>query len=203
MVGMFDSERDLEISRLLYQVRLWKPQSLLDVGAHWSSHYYARALADLVPLYEALDVLPDPDTASLVGAYHVGNVLEFNPPQKFDLVTCISSIEHSGITTYQVPDWKFERTEVFAKMATLGRRLFVTFPFGSEYLVAGQYASVTVDDLMKWGRLVRSVRVAFYWYEGAHRGSEFKQIGVEEASQVVYDPDRGNQCVAVLTAKMF
>src|SRR3989338_26764 len=113
------NDRDIEIPALLDFMSRHREKfaSLLDVGARYSHLYYAPLVRQQFPnvFYDGVDICPDPDTAKLLNTYHVGNVTEpFLGP--YDLVTCISTIEHCGLTSYKRDDIKAEQLKVFSRV---------------------------------------------------------------------------------------
>ncbi|MEK9207242.1 MAG: hypothetical protein AAB922_02090, partial [Patescibacteria group bacterium] len=98
------NERDIECPALVGFITTHPVTTMLDVGAHWSWSYYAPEVRKLVANYDAIDILPDPQTKEIVDKYMVRNVLDLDNVQ-YDLVACISTIEHAGISTYQVNDY--------------------------------------------------------------------------------------------------
>src|SRR6185369_647825 len=116
------NERDVEIPALLgfLEARRGTFASVLDVGAHHSAHYYAPLVRARFPgvVYDGVDIVPDPETAGLIDTYHVGNVTEVQLGP-YDLVSCVSTIEHCGITHYHREDPVAEQLAVFRRLCGL------------------------------------------------------------------------------------
>ncbi len=167
----FNNERDVEIPAMRKFVAAHKVESLLDVGAHWSHALYAHDLRKLVRVYHGIDMQEDEATAAILDRYMVGNVLKLDSRKKYDYVISMSSIEHAGITSYQVKDYERERDKVFKKCLALSRRhVWMSFPVGPPHLIEGQYATIDNETLTGWLRsLTRSkftdVETRYYLYD--------------------------------------
>lgn len=181
--------------------------SVLDVGAHDSVRHYCREAKRIVNgRYEAIDILPDPDTALLVDKYHVGNFKHFSfGDEGFDAIISVSSIEHSGLTTYKADhgDHHRERDEMLTHMFWWARKfVFVTFPFGQEGMVSGQYANITDEALLDFESSARSRQFAplacdFYFSEHPQNKKPWTWISREEAAMVPLNPAIEVQCIGV------
>lgn len=201
------NERDVEIlalKKFVDQVSA-DVESFIDVGAHWSWSYYAKQIRALLPFpksYTAVDVLYCPQTEEIVDQYIVGNVceLEFS---KHDLVACVSTIEHSGITTYQVEDYQAEQDKVLLRLLELANKyLFLSFPFGLDDLYPGQYANITNEQLSRWEEYGASRGFQVYsqfWFNEFPQGRLcWNLISRAEASLKPMRPERGTQCIGVI-----
>jgi len=151
--------------------RQWHGGSLLDVGAHYSGETYAPMIRCYATRYDGIDIQPaDSSTAALLDNYFVGNAntFQFDLPQ-YDAVICVSTIEHSGVSTYQ-GDPVDERMKLFHRCLDLARKhLFISFPIGQEYTVPGQLSVVTDAQLSVWegwGRAYTKCRTRFFQSQG-------------------------------------
>lgn len=196
---LYGSERDLEEALLLeYVAERPGIRTALDVGAHYSWFTYAPKLRERIQVYHAIDLIPCEQTAAIVDQYIVGDLCEVPfEGHGYDLVVSISSIEHSGISTYKCDDWRNERRRVFKRCADLGRHLFCTFPFGAEMFIRDQYANVTDDDLCVFEQLVPGVESRFFFCEQVRE--PFVEISRSEAAEIRYLPDVGLRCVAAVS----
>lgn len=139
-------------------------ERLLDVGSATSR--YLRELPDDCRLY-AIDIRPTPPQAGV--AVVVGDVVRAPfRPASFDVITCISTIEHVGLDVYgQGPD-EFGDEVVMRHLRRLlrpGGRLLVTAPFGKRTVSAW----LRVYDWPSFQRLIRGYRVLstmFYRRDG-------------------------------------
>jgi hypothetical protein len=199
-MSKYGNERDLEIAAVIDFIKEHKGiRSVLDVGAHNTHSTYAKEIKGLVKQYCGVDIVGDLETALILDNYFVGNVLDeqLKVPSA-DLVFSISSIEHSGISTYQA-DWKAERVKVFKKMYELADKyLIVTCPFGAEMLIEGQYANISAEDLDLF-RSVTATKLDIDYYFTPAQQSEFTKITYEEACKVEFDPNIGiPRCIAII-----
>jgi hypothetical protein len=187
----------------MFSSRFNKNSNMLDVGAHHSHAHYAREAKAIFPgTYEGIDVLEDPDTALLLDQYHVGNFRQTMLPG-YDLIFSVSALEHCGISTYKVRNYREERywiaRHIFSRASQF---VFLTFPFGLGGLVENQYANITDADLHEIDRQAESLSFRplafdFYYSEHPQQGKPWKAISREEAAQVPLDPAIEQQTVAV------
>ncbi len=211
------NERDVEEPALIDALRQAMPvRSFLDVGANYSWYTYApmvrvilnQAADDLGgrPKYTACDVLDCAQTRAIVDHYNVGNVVGADL-EPHDFVACVSTIEHSGISTYKNHDVTAERFNVFDRLVSLARKhLFVTFPFGREGLYENEYANVTPTDLFYFAQQAKAkgltdVSVAFFYTEFAQGQKPWEEITYEQAKDIPMDKALGCQCVCIFHAK--
>src|SRR4051812_14481716 len=193
-MSKYGNERDLEIATVVDFIKAHKDiKTTLDVGAHSTWNTYAKEVKAMVNHAEGIDIAPDPKTARILDGFWIGNVTDdkLNIPNA-DLVFSISSIEHSGISTYK-SDWKKERVRVFKKMYNLADKyLIVTCPFGAEMIIEGQYANITHEDLTAFGKAVGKPleHLTKFYYTPAQQ-SEFTEIPYNEACNVEFDPNIG------------
>jgi glycosyltransferase involved in cell wall biosynthesis/SAM-dependent methyltransferase len=156
-VGPETTERVVEIPWVLSRYR--GERRVLDIGyTNAGGVYLAALLALRIPELHGLDLSKSPLTA-LKGVQADIRSMPYRDGV-FDLILCISTIEHIGLdnTRFGVPDAGRERGDV-AALAELARvlspegRLLITVPFGSyeeqDWFV--QY------DLTAWRALVNTV----------------------------------------------
>lgn len=202
------NERDVEIAALIGEVRERLPhiRSFLDVGAHWSHAHYAQPIKDLLEdrHYAAIDILQDEQTAAIVDRYVVGNVNDIEvEDMTADFVACISSIEHCGLTTYKVGDYREEQDRVFKKICELTKKVaLLTFPFGQDQLVPGQYANTTIGQLATWQKIAYLEGFDWkcnWWYNNSPAtGMPWYLIPPMKAGDVPIDISKGTQCIGIL-----
>lgn len=202
------TDRDVEIPLLVEYVSKHKPESLLDVGAHWSHAYYAKEIRPFIKKYDAVDILPDEQTKAIVDNYYVGNSLSL-PLTQYDMVICVSSIEHSGLSTYKIPeeDLKLERSLVFTNiLERFYKKCFFSFPVGLEYPNPTEMMPITKEELDSFSYVMdyrkikhqerffynKSVTDGFPWQEHTKR---------DVALKIPYIDFIGTQSLCVLTAE--
>lgn len=210
------NERDVEVPAFVSFIRSMltadpRITSLLDVGAHYSYATYAPKIRELLASrkYVACDILNDPDTAKIVDNYIVGNVTELTMT-RFDLVSCISVIEHCGITTYKKDDIELEQLSVFKHMADLSQKgLYLTFPYGMPGIFPNQYSNIHLEMLDKFCEYWRvtkgpdaTVDLQFFYNEFSPQGKPWKELSKDDASTIPLRADLGLvQCVCIFEAR--
>ena len=199
----FYNERDLEIPAILDFVKEHPDVvTALDVGCHWSWSYYAPEIRKMLSNYDGLDLLADSQTAAIIDKYWQINVLDFEN-RHYDLVMCISSLEHAGISTYKIKDYKLEQQEVFAKLLELSKKyLFLTFPYGKEALHKGQFANITKEQFTVLSRLVdiwgkTKEELHFYFSEFPQGKKLWEEVDMEFANEVEYKSELGTRCLCI------
>lgn len=199
------NDRDFEVPLLLGLVEKAKPSILLDVGAHYSWATYAAELKKLVPNYYGVDVIDCPQTKKIIDYWATSNVLDVSYSWSFDFVSCISVIEHCGITTYKVDNPYKEQNNVFVKMCDLASgHLLITCPFGTEGLWKGQYSNITVDQAAAWTGIADArgfkVEKQFLFNEFPQGQKKWFTISENEAAKVPLDTTKGVQCNMIFYA---
>lgn len=200
------NERDIEIPFLINSLRRVDDSidSLLDVGAHYSFAHYAPQIKQMLGprIYTAVDILPDEKTEAIVDEYLIGNVnhLEIDP---HDFVCCISTLEHCGISTYKVGDYKLEQLRTFRRLLDLTLIYgLASFPFGTEGLYPGEYSNITIPMFREFNRIISQrgfeTQGFFFYNEFPQGGKEWSLIDITEAANVPMDASKGVQCVGLL-----
>lgn len=209
------NERDVEVPALMSFIKGTASNthisSILDVGAHYSYATYAPDVRNLLvsQQYTACDILDDPNTASIVDEYLIGNVAELSVPIH-DLVTCISVIEHCGITTYKKDDIELEQYSIFDRLTSLAKKaLFLTFPYGAPGVFPDQYSNIHEEMLSnfctKWRNEKGSnanIELQFFYNEFSPQGKPWSELSKEDASKIPLRVDLGLvQCVCIFGAR--
>src|SRR5947209_6774873 len=147
---VFKNDRDVEVPTLLaFFQRIGYVNSLLDIGAHYSSHHYAKELLPFTYRYDGIDLLDDPETRSYLSHYYVGNAITY-PLDTYDAVICVSTIEHAGVSTYK-GDYVQERMNLFERCLRLASKyVWISFPVGQEYVHPNEFAPITEEQLSRW-----------------------------------------------------
>lgn len=203
------NDRDVEVPALCRVVNEALPQieTLLDVGADYSWYTYAGGLRNLLDgrTYHACDIVYDVNTSMLVDKFITGNICDLDL-EPYDMVTCISAIEHAGMTTYKVDDWHCERVMMMDKLVRLARnRLFMTFPFGEYGVHENQYANMTENDLAYLTHVAEHSGLAgesrFFYTEFAQGREPWKEISLSDAAKIPMDKSKGTQCLCLFDAE--
>ena len=208
------NERDVEVPAVLKftneMLAAKSDCSLLDVGGHYAHATYGPGIRELLKnnIYDACDILPDPPTEKLVNNYFVGNVSELSLNQ-YDLVTCISVIEHCGLTTYKRDDIYSEQCLIMKRLTDLAQKgLFLTFPYGLPGVYPDQYSNIFDTLLSKFTNQwlyskgpAAKVETQFFYNDFSPKGLPWSELTHEQASQVPLDVDLGIvQCVCLFKA---
>ena len=201
------NERDVESSKLVdFMQRHSSIVTLLDVGCH-ASYSYAGKIRKQLPRmsdlkrYYGIDIIYDDVIDAVVDEYILDNVNTANIDFVPEAVVCISSLEHSGITTYTVPDYKEEQVRTFNTVYGLAYNfLFVSVPYGKEGIVPGQYANITSTQLDRFISDKKNISIEFWYNPDPIHGGDWKQISREEADKVELQPDTVTRCVCFIEA---
>jgi len=198
----FFNERDVEISKLLEFLKQHseKIKTILDVGCYGSQ--YLSQLKEYTSNVDGIDIFDGPKERAILRDYFVGNIRE-KVLRQYDLVICLSTLEHSGIEQYQVDDYISEQEKVFAKVVdTAEHFLFATFPYGQKMFLRGFYANIARDRLSIFLTYLPYFNVSLeFWYnENPLNPAGWVQITQDEADAVEYDSSKGVRCVCILKA---
>ena len=136
------TDRDCEIPVLYDFLKRTQGQieSVIDVGAQYSYGYYAPTLRQYTSFYDALDPTYDKKVDDLVDNYIVADA-ETHQFSQYDLVTCMSTIEHVGQYPKREEEYKIKRKTVFKNMLDAAQKYFwISFPVGLEYIAINELA---------------------------------------------------------------
>jgi len=198
------TDRDCEVPTLLEFIRAHTPvASLLDVGAHYTNVHYAKELRTMVKVYHGVDINDDPNTRLIVDQFFIGNACNIAFSMKYDMVTCVSTIEHAGISTYKA-DYRSERMRLFARLLELSNRwVWISFPVGTECFCPDQFANITESDLTEFETLCKTrgygYRERFFYTEGAQmRHPWHEHANRKEAVSVPHVVSLGAQSICAM-----
>lgn len=201
------TDRDCEIPLFLGFLKSHPVESFLDVGAHYSTYnHYAYDVRSLVKRYDGVDIIDDPEAKQILDHFIVGNVLEMLPPIPedpfYDMVACISTIEHAGISTYKVDNIMLEQNRLFEKCLMLAKKyLWISFPVGQEYTYPDELSVITDKQLKRWETLTSNFKVKerFLYNQGPQAGHPwYEHTKREVAVKIPYIDYIGNQSICVL-----
>jgi hypothetical protein len=198
------NERDIELPVLVKLVYDRAPTTFLDVGAKHSSVTYAPVIRPLVSQYDAIDIENDEQVASIVDRYYTQNVSSFFVGEPYDFVSCISTIEHVGLTSYKT-EHEPEKRRVFERLLGLTKKdLYLTFPFGAPGVYPNQYSNITSADLSAWEASCseKGFQVdKYFYYNSFPQGQQlWNHIDQVEAAKVSLNQSTGVQCVCLFHA---
>ena len=207
------NERDVEVPAFLKFLKESASdcQSLLDVGAYYSYATYAKDARAIFTgkLYDACDIRPDSISSEIVDNYFTGNITELQL-NSYDLISCISVIEHCGITTYEKQDIAQEQIDVFIRLCSLANKgMYLSFPFGKPGMIVDQYSNISEELLNKFTKIWKGekgpeaqVSVQFFYNNFAPRGEPWVELDFSAAAQIPIREDLGLvQCVCVFEAR--
>lgn len=197
------TDRDCESPLLLEYVESKAPiGSLLDIGAHYSASptHYAHKIRPLVKQYDGVDIIDDPEAKKVLDHFYVGNANTLALPQ-YDMVICVSTIEHAGISTYK-GDYVEERMKLFETCLLHTKKyLWISFPVGQEYFYPNELAPVTANQLKRWETQTSNFKVKerFFWSQGPQASHPwYEHTKREVAVKIPYIDLVGNQSICVM-----
>jgi hypothetical protein len=175
--------------------------SLLDVGAHHSHANYAPEVRKLVKEYEAIDILSDPSTETIVDKYYIGNANNNIINKKYDCVISVSVFEHAGLSTYTAPHEK-EVIKLFETCLNLSTKyLWLSFDVGQPFITPYQHSPITKGIWKKMLILIKQYKVKkrFFYTQGAQAGHPWLEHNNEDmAFKIPYISYIGNQSIGCL-----
>jgi hypothetical protein len=197
----FFSERDVEVPQLLNFVDTYSKEitTILDVGCFGSQ--YLKQLKEKGKIVDGIDLKPSTIERGFLQNYFVGNAVTY-PLGKYDLVICLSTIEHAGIKGYRVNDFVKEQNSLFKKVVDASKHfIYVTFPYAhAPSLQEGQAVNMTRNRLDTFLNAIpmANCETRFYFNEVVHAVSGWIEITQDYADKIQYDPAKGCRCVCTL-----
>lgn len=208
VVGKID--RDCEVPNLLEYIKSKAiVKTLLDVGCASSYLSYARGIRDFVEGYHGIDVVPCWQTQKIIDHYWLGSAVDIPfEPGEYDMVICVSVIEHAGLSTYTA-FFRRERYRLFERLFDLAKKgIWVSFPVGLEYIArnnAGHpdWCPVTREDLEYFEELAHSrgwlIKERFFYNQGAQAGHPWREHENRDlALKIPYIDFIGNQSICIM-----
>lgn len=175
--------------------------SVLDVGAHNSHVNYASQLRAMVKAYDAIDILPDPQTEAIVDNYYVANFNDKTIQKAYDCVISVSVFEHAGLSTYKA-DHDTEVLNLFKNCLLYAKKyVWVSFDVGQHWVTEDQHSPITHDVYKKMLEMCKGYKVTkrFFYNQGAQANHPWYEHQKEEvAFKIPYIYYIGNQSIAVL-----
>jgi hypothetical protein len=197
------TDRDCETPLVVEFIKARAPiGSLLDIGAHYSGHHYAPAIRGLVRQYDGIDIQPaDNATASILDSFYTGNANTFPWAADYEAVICVSTIEHAGVSTYK-GDYVAERMKLFERCLYLASKyVWISFPFGQEYVCPDQMAIITDAHLAYWEVMTEKFKVKerFFYSQGPQAGHPWREHSKRDvACRIPYLDFEGNKSICVM-----
>ena len=196
------TDRDCELVLFLEFLRSHPVESLLDIGAHYSVYNnYAQEVRALVKRYDGIDIIDDPEVKQVLDNFYVGNAITY-PLKQYDMVACISTIEHSGVSTYKVDDIQKEQERLFMRCLELTNKyMWISFPTGLPYVYPNELSIITEKQLKRWEILTSNFKVKerFFYSQGPQAGHPWYEHNKREFATIVpYVDYVGNCSIAVL-----
>jgi len=150
---------------------------------------------------DGIDIKPSTVEKEFLRNYFVGNAVTY-PLGKYDLVICLSTLEHAGIKGYKVYDFVEEQNLLFKKVVDASKRfIYATFPYAhAPDLQEGQAVNMTRNRVDEFLEAIpkATYTIRFYFNEVVHAVSGWTEISEDDADKIQYDPAKGCRCVCIL-----
>lgn len=199
------NERDIEIPGLLNFVDVHSKEitTILDVGCYGS--LYFKELEERDKIVDGIDLKfgeLGESHLKFLRNYFVGNVIAY-PLKQYDLVICLSTIEHVGLMEqYEVDDFVQEQNLFFKRLIDVSRRfIYATFPYGAPHKPVLQSANITRNSLDGFFEVIPNMafcKMRFYFNDCPSSSRDWTEITQNEADKVKWDRDKGCRCVCTL-----
>jgi len=199
---VYGTDRDAEMPVLLDFIKSKAGQfeSLLDIGAGYSANTYAPHIRLMAKKYDGIDIDDDYEAGKIVDNFFLGNA-NIAPLKEYDMVICVSTIEHAGISTYK-GNWLLEQIALFCRAILLAKKfVWISFPVGLPLHYPGEWSLVHDARLRLFESLVQPYKVKkrFFYTEWAQGGNPwFEHDDRNFAVSVPYHDEIGNQSICVL-----
>ena len=203
-------DRDCEVPNLIDYIKSRAPvKFLLDVGCAYSHLSYAKKIRDFIVGYHGVDVMPCPETEKIIDYYRVGNATDqIFYFEKYDLVICVSVIEHAGLSTYSA-FFRRERYRLFERLLDLAQKgIWISFPVGLEYIVCNEqghpdFCPITREDLEYFEGLAEEkgwkFKERFFYNQGPQAGFNwYEHQDRDLALKIPYIDFVGNQSNCIM-----
>lgn len=199
---VFKTDRDCEIPNLLEFLNFYKGryESLLDVGAQYSTGYYAKEVRKKAKKYLALDPIFDKEVAKIVDEFVVADAVKDELP-KTDVVICLSTLEHVGQYPISYEDYVEKRQIVFKKILDAAQKYFwVSIPVGRPYIHPGELALFTGEEFEAMEKLMEPYicDFGFYWSDGPQAGYPWKPSDRKTVFNHMYDESLRTRALCVI-----
>ena len=105
--------------------------------------------------------------------------------EKYDVVICVSTIEHAGVSTYKATDVIIEQNKLFIKCLELAKKyVWVSVPVGQPYVYPNELSIITKRQLTHWENMVSNFKVKQYYLhnQGPQAGHPWYQHNKREVA---------------------
>jgi len=199
------TDRDLELPVFYEFLEREKDhiQSVMDVGGHFSAGYYAPTLRKYATFYDVLDPNYDQKVDAIADRFIEADATKYDFDE-YDLVLCLSTIEHVGQYPVKYEDYKKARLDLFQKLLkAAGKYLWISFPVGQERVISGEMAIVSPLELDQWLELTKPYQttVGYFFSPGPQAGYPWRKAEREECIHHRYEDKLGNQTICILEVK--
>lgn len=197
------TDRDAEIPVLLEFLQKIAPiKSILDCGSHSSVYNeYANKIRPLAKRYDGIDIIPDLEAAQILDNFYVGNAINY-PLNKYEMIICMSTLEHAGESTYKVDYPYMERERLFRRCLDLSEKyLWISFPVGQTYTYPNELSIIDKHELTKYEGLISGFKVKerFLYSQGPQAGHPWYEHEKRDvALKIPYIDYVGNCSICVL-----
>ena len=200
VLSQYFSERDIELPQLLNFVDAHSEEitTILDVGCFGSQ--YLKELKEKGKIVDGIDFEHGEEERKYLRNYFVGNALTY-PLGQYDLVICLSTLEHVGIKPYRVNAFVEEQNSFFKKVVDASNRfIYATSPYGSPAFLDGEFVNMTRNSLDGFLKVAPkdACKMRFYFNEVVYAVSGWTEISQDDADKIQYDPAKGGRCVCIL-----
>ena len=172
--------------------------TILDVGCFESQ--YLGELKKRGKIVDGIDIKSGEIEKAFLRNYFVGNAIVY-PLGRYDLVVCLSTLEHAGIKDYRVDDFAEEQNFLFKKVVNTSKRfIYITFPYGCPAFLEGQFVNMTRNRLDEFLKAISKAvyKVSFYLNDKVQAGFGWTEIPQNNADQIQWDRFKGCRCVCIL-----
>lgn len=160
----------------------WCPLSMIDLGAAYTADTYLPLILPHCLDYTGIDLREDVEVMKLMNGktsrYLIENFNQVRINLQRDLVICLSTIEHVGISPSAQGDILEEQRIAFERCLELSRRAaFISFPVGLARVIPGELSIIAEGLLSKWEHRLIPYRWSerFFYTEGAQAGKPWRE----------------------------
>lgn len=122
--------------------------------------------------------------------------------KRYDLVICLSTLEHAGIFPERNANYLLTRYKMFQKSVELAKRLvYFTFEYGSFAMPSNVYANVTTEELDKFLKIIKPYKYSLtFYYHSKPDAKVWEVISRERADQI--DNLKAEHCFCMIKVRV-